>query len=95
MTSHGVDTHLIKSLVSWLDDEAASIATLEQTEMGRSMSEIDELKRRIAAGEYSLDAGAIADAMFSRADTTTGADSHSEVFEAGEGDGPAGGIDQL
>jgi hypothetical protein len=85
---------LIKSLVTWLDGEAASIATLEKREMERSMSEIDELKRRIAAGEYSLDAGAIAEAMFSRADATV-ADGHSEVFEAGDGDGAAGGVDQV
>jgi hypothetical protein len=95
MTSHTVDTNLIKSLVSWLGDEAASIPPLEQREMGRSMSEIDELKRRIAAGEYNLDAGAIAEAMFSHADSSGGATGHSEVLEAGDGDGAPGGIDEL
>ena len=94
MSSHSVDTHLIKSLVSWLDDEVASIATLEKREMGRSMTEINELKRRIAAGEYSLDAGAIAEAMFSRADSVA-AESRSEVFEPGDGDGAPGGVDQV
>lgn len=95
MASNSVDTHLIKSLVTWLGDEAASIATLEQREMGRSMSEIDELKRRIAAGEYRLDAGAIAEAMFSHADSALVTERHSEVLEAGDGDGTSGGVDQL
>ena len=90
-----MDTNLIKSLVSWLGDEAASIPTLEQREMGRSVSEIDELKRRIAAGEYNLDAGAIAEAMFSHVDSSVGATGQSEVLEAGDGDGVPGGIDKL
>jgi hypothetical protein len=93
MASRNVDTNLIKSLVSWLDEEVGSIATLEQREMGRSMSEIDELKRRIAAGEYRLDAGAIAEAMFSHADSALVAERHSEVLEAGDGDGTSGGVE--
>jgi hypothetical protein len=94
MASHSVDTHLIKSLVSWLGGEAGSIP-LVKTEMERSMSEISELKRRIAAGEYRLDASAIAEAMFSRADSTLASESRSEVFEAGDGDGAPRGVDKL
>ena len=56
------------------------------------MAELSELKARIAAGEYRLDASAIAEAMFGAAEQ---ADPGSEMLEAGEDDGPAGGVDQF
>ena len=59
------------------------------------MAELSELKARIAAGEYRLDAGAIAEAMFGAADRAITAEQRSEVLEAGEGDGSPGGVDQL
>jgi hypothetical protein len=90
-----VDTHPIKSLVSWLADEAGSIPHLETTSMERSMSEINELKRRIAAGEYALDVNAIAEAMFSRADSGFAFERRSAVLEAGERDGAPRGVDKL
>jgi hypothetical protein len=89
-----MDGHPIKSLVSWLDREAGSIPG-EKRRMERSMTELNDLKARIAAGEYKLDAHAIADAMFGRADSLLAAQRGSEMFEAGEVDGPAGGVDQL
>ena len=58
------------------------------------MSELNDLKARIAAGEYRLDAHAIADAMFGRADREIEAQ-RLEVLEAREVDGPAGGVDQF
>ena len=63
--------------------------------MERSMAELNELKARIAAGEYRLDAGAIAEAMFGAADRAVEAESRSEVLEADEGDGFPGGVDQF
>ena len=86
-----MDASPIKSLVSWLDLEARSIHRAEMPESSRDLSDI---KRRIAAGEYRLDADAIAEAMFGRADRMMAAES-SEVLEAGELDGPAGSVDQL
>ena len=83
----------IKSLVSWLDAEARSIPQPEMPE--RNTRDISDLKRRIASGEYRLDADAIAEAMFGRADRAVAADGGSEVLEAGELDGPAGSVDQL
>jgi hypothetical protein len=83
----------MKSLVSWLDAEARSIPRAEMPD--RSNSDISDLKRRIAAGEYSLDADAIAEAMFGRADRMMSPDLGSEMLEAGELDGPAGSVDQL
>ena len=60
------------------------------------MAELSELKARIAAGEYRLDAGAIAEAMFGAADRAVAGESRrSEMLEAGEGDGSPGGVDQL
>lgn len=86
-----MDAHPIKSLISWLDTEARSIPRSAMGDHGRDIS---DLKRRIAAGEYRLDADAIAEAMFGAADRAAG-DRGSEVLEAGEGDRPAGGVDQL
>jgi hypothetical protein len=88
-----MDGHPINPLVVWLDREARSITTA--TGMERSMAELSELKARIAAGEYRLDAGAIAEAMFGAADRAIAAESRSEMLEAGEGDGSPGGIDQV
>ena len=88
-----MDVHPIKSLVSWLNAEARSIPQVEMPD--RSTSDISDLKRRIAAGEYRLDAGAIAEAMFGRADRANAADAGSEMLEAGELDGPAGAVDQV
>jgi hypothetical protein len=89
-----VDAHPINSMVSWLGSEARSIPASEKHRMERSMTELNDLKARIASGEYSLDAHAIADAMFGRADREIEAE-RLQVFEAREVDGPAGGIDQL
>jgi hypothetical protein len=91
MTSHSVDTHPIKSVVQWLAGEAASIPA--ETSMERSMSELNDLKRRIAAGEYRLDANAIAEAMFSRADSLLVGERRSQVLEAREGDSAPGGVE--
>ena len=95
MTSPNVDTHPIKWLVIWLADQAGSIPPCEKEGMERSMTDISDLKRRIAAGEYQLDASAIADAMFSRADATVAGEHRSEVLEPGEGDGVPRGVDEL
>jgi len=89
-----MDASPIKSLVSWLDLEARSIPPAEMAD--RSSRDLSDIKRRIAAGEYRLDADAIAEAMFGRADRmTAGAESGSEMLEAGELDGPAGSVDHL
>ena len=90
-----MDGHPINSLVVWLDREARSIPVGKGKRMERSMAELSELKARIAAGEYRLDAGAIAEAMFGAADRAIAAESRSEMLEAGEGDGSPGGVDQL
>ena len=90
-----MDGHPMNSLVLWLDREARSIPSRRVKPMERSMSELSELKARIAAGEYSLDAGAIAEAMFGAADREVAGEGRSEMLEAGEGDGSPGGVDQL
>ena len=96
MTSPKVDTHPIKSVLLWLAREPGSIGVIEQQTTERPMSELNELKARIAAGEYRLDAHAIADAMFGRADRElAAARSASEVLEPGDVDGPARGVDQF
>jgi hypothetical protein len=87
-----MDAHPINPLLLWLDREARSIPVREGRRMERSMAELSELKARIAAGEYRLDAAAIAEAMFGAAEN---AEASSEMLEPGEGDGPAGGVDQL
>lgn len=89
-----MDTHPIMWLVSWLGAEARSIPVPEMADHS-STRDIGDLKRRIAAGEYRLDAGAIADAMFGAADRAMADDRGSEMLEAGELDGPPGGVDQL
>ena len=59
-------------------------------------TDISDLKARIAAGEYSLDAGAIADAMFGRADAEIARESRgAQMLEARERDSAAGGVDEL
>jgi hypothetical protein len=64
--------------------------------MERSMIELNDLKARIAAGEYRLDAHAIAEAMFGRADRElAAAASASEVLEAREPGDLSGGVEQL
>ena len=88
-----MDAHPMNSLVRWLDQESRSIANANRME--RSMAELSELKARIAAGEYPLDAGAIAEAMFGAADRAIAAESRSEVLEAGEGDASPGGVDEF
>jgi hypothetical protein len=89
-----MDVHPTNPLLTWLDNESRPIAQREGT-MERSMAELSELKARIAAGEYSLDAGAIAEAMFGAADRALAVEGRSEMLEAGEGDGSPGGVDQL
>jgi hypothetical protein len=88
-----MDVHPTNALLIWLDSEARSIPSSNRME--RSMAELSELKARIAAGEYRLDAGAIAEAMFGAADRADAAEYGSEMLEAGEGDGSPGGVDQL
>jgi Anti-sigma-28 factor, FlgM len=88
-----MDAHPINSLLVWLDQESRSIPMPNRME--RSMAELSELKARIAAGEYRLDAGAIAEAMFGAADRAIEAERRSEMLEADEGDGLPGGVDQL
>ena len=88
-----MDGHPIKSLLVWLDHESQPIP--KPSRMERSMAELNELKARIAAGEYRLDAGAIAEAMFGAADRAVEAESRSEMLEADEGDGFSGGVDQF
>jgi hypothetical protein len=83
-----MDTHPMNSLVLWLDRESRSISPPMEPR-----TDIDELKARIAAGTYSLDADAIATAMFGRADEAMS--ESSEMLEAGEGDSSAGGVDEL
>ena len=89
-----MDAHPIKSLVRWLDEEARSIRDPER--QVDHTTDISELKRRIAAGEYSLDADAIAEAMFGRADREIAGESRrSEMLEPGQRDDAAGGVDEL
>jgi hypothetical protein len=88
-----MDGHPINSLVVWLDRESRSIPVGKRME--RSMAELSELKARIAAGEYRLDAGAIAEAMFGAADRAIAGEGRSEMLEAGEGDGSPRGVDEL
>jgi hypothetical protein len=88
-----MDGHPMNTVVTWLDSESRSITA--PGPMERSMAELSELKARIAAGEYRLDAGAIAEAMFGAADRAIAAEQRSEMLEAGEGDGSPGGVDQL
>lgn len=87
-----MDAHPIKWMVRWLDREARSI-TPQMTEQPRA--DTSDLKQRIAAGEYRLDAHAIAEAMFGAADRALAAERRSEVFEAGDVHGTSGGIDQF
>jgi Anti-sigma-28 factor, FlgM len=89
-----MDGHPTNALMFWLDRESRSIPSGKDT-MERSMAELSELKARIAAGEYRLDAGAIADAMFGAADRAIAGEGRSEMLEAGEGDGSPRGIDEL
>jgi hypothetical protein len=90
-----MDAHPTNALIRWLTLEAGSIAVDEEPPMERT-TDISDLKRRIAAGEYSLDAGAIAEAMFGRADRDVARESSdSEVLEAGEGHAGPGGVDEL
>jgi hypothetical protein len=87
-----MDTPPIKEVLGWLEAAAASIPVAEAT-MERRVDK-SELRRMIAAGEYRLDARAIAEAMLGRADRDlAGARGASEVFEAGEADGRAGGVE--
>jgi hypothetical protein len=90
-----MDGHPINSLVLWLEGESRSIPAFEGKRMERSMAELSELKARIAAGEYRLDAGAIAEAMFGAADRAIAGEGRSEMLEAGEGDGSPRGVDEL
>lgn len=89
-----MDAHPIKSLVLWLAAEARSIPDPEMAEDQRTV-DISDLKRRIAAGEYRLDAHAIAEAMFGRADREMRDEGPSEVLEAGEVDGLPGRVEKL
>ena len=90
-----MDAHPINTLVRWLGDEAGSISLCESPDMERSMAELSELKARIAAGEYRLDASAIAEAMFGAADRAMPPSLRSEVFEAREFDDAPGRVDDF
>ena len=90
-----MDTPPIKSLLAWLDAEAGAKTAPSGTHMERTMSELSDLKRRIAAGEYRLDASAIAEAMFGAADRALAAERSSEVLEPGQCDSAPGGVDEL
>jgi hypothetical protein len=84
-----MDASPIKTLTNWLEREAWSIPP----QMERK-TDISDLKARIASGEYSLDAGAIAEAMFGRAEGATAPPaSRSEMLEAGEGDSAPGAVE--
>ena len=63
--------------------------------MGERTVDTSELRRKIASGEYRLDAHAIAEAMFARADRDMAPASlrSSKVLEARQGDGGAGGVE--
>jgi Anti-sigma-28 factor, FlgM len=87
--------HPTTALLTWLDQESRSIPDREGGRMERSMSDLSDLKARIAAGEYRLDADAIAEAMFGAADRAIAGEGRSEMLEPGEGDGPSGGVDQV
>lgn len=90
-----MDAHPIMSLLCWLDREAGSIPGREMAEE-RGSTDIGDLKRRIATGEYRLDAHAIAEAMFGRADRESeAARGGSTVLEARELDHGPGRIDHL
>jgi uncharacterized ParB-like nuclease family protein len=87
-----VDAHPINVLVGWLARQQGSIAT-GKVGMSERTVDTNELRRQIAAGEYKLDARAIAEAMLGRAEREFPASLRSEVLEAGELDGPAGSVD--
>jgi hypothetical protein len=90
-----MDASPIKTFSDWLWSEAVSIPGT-RTAMGERTVDTSELRRRIAAGEYRLDAHAIAEAMFARADqdmTPRSLRRSSEVLEARKGDGLAGGVE--
>jgi hypothetical protein len=93
MSREAMDAHPIKSLVAWLDWEAQSISQIEMAE--KRDTDLVDLKRRIDAGQYQLDARAIAEAIFGRADRTLGAFHGSEMLKAAQGNRPAGTVDQL
>jgi Anti-sigma-28 factor, FlgM len=87
--------HPTNALLTWLDRESRSIPSPAGGHVERSMAELSELKARIAAGEYRLDAGAIADAMFGAADRAIAGEGRSEMLEADERDRSPGGVDEL
>lgn len=89
-----VDAHPINTLLTWLDGETRSIGTGGMAER-TATNDLSDLKRRIAAGEYRLDAHAIAEAMFGAADRAPAAECGSEVLEPGDVDGPSGRVDQF
>ena len=87
-----MDGSPINSFVGWLSAEPGSIPVASAT-MERRL-DTTELRRMIAAGEYRLDAQAIAEAMLGRADRElSGNGRRSEVLEAPEGDSCAGGVE--
>ena len=89
-----MDASPIKTFSGWLWAEAVSIPVAEGKMTDRTV-DTTELRRRIAAGEYRLDARAIAEAMFARADRdmTPASLRTSKVLEARQIDGAAGGIE--
>jgi hypothetical protein len=89
-----MDASPIKTFSGWLWAEAVSIPVAERTMTDRSV-DTSELRRMIAAGEYRLDAHAIAEAMFARADRdmTPASLRASKVLEAREADAAAGGVE--
>ena len=89
-----MDASPIMSFRGWLWAEAVSIP-VRTTVMGERTVDTSELRRQIASGEYRLDARAIAEAMFARADRdmTPASLRSSKVLEARQGDGCAGGVE--
>jgi hypothetical protein len=89
-----MDASPIKTFSGWLWAEAVSIPVAEGKMTDRTV-DTTELRRRIAAGEYRLDARAIAEAMFARADQdmTPASLRSSQVLEAREADAAAGGVE--
>lgn len=84
----------MNSMVTWLDRQSRSIPSRDMPDQ-RTTADISDLKARIAAGQYRLDAHAIAEAMFGAADRVIAAERRSEVLEAGDVDGLSGRIDQF
>jgi hypothetical protein len=81
----------INRAIAYLNGQAESIPGTAEA-MSESRVDTSELRRQIAAGEYRLDASAIAEAILGRADREFAAAS-DRVLETGQADSPAGTVD--